>query len=436
MKHIYLIAFIALLLFCFWDAANHTAAHACIIYGRLVMGLGLLAWMRHIYAKELLPRLLFVLYLLLIQPPALTPESMFSAHWLAPVHILFSWIAGTCIWGYLCLISVNTKPHNPLCRLALIFQSAAIISGMIWAMDAPDWGMLWQWDDIETGSLCMLLTLMMIRRSPSVFWRSLCLFFALWQIFSLYLMPVGHSRHSYLESPINLVLWCIAVLVFLAVFIYQSVRNHRTASNESSGWIRIARISGGLVMAFALLASQTGIIESVLLYPCFAIVWCGLSMSRLTAKGMIVIVFGMATILVPAFADRNAEQVWLTLDEPSSGLLLAGVRISAENDCQIYHTDIQNNWQSISEIEIKFCDHQMMPINHRDVVTSGGILRIWGLDYQPRIGVLLLKRNITLAVLYEICLVLMWFIWMCLEIRQISAKQRTDNILDKPQNEQ
>ena len=438
MKHIYLFAFIALLSFCIWNAAAYTVAHTCIIYGRLLMGLGLLAWMRYVHPKEILSRLLFVLSLLLIQPPALTPESMFSAHWLAPVHILFSWCAGICVWGYLCLPFAGAKPHSALSRLALICQSAAVVSGMIWAMDAPDWGMLWQWDDIETGSLCMLLTLMMLYRSPSAFWRCLCLFFALWQIFSLYLMPMGHSRHSYLESPVNLVLWCSAVLLYLGVFVYRFVRHSGEAKSESQtqNWIRIARIFGGLSMILVLLASQAEWIENVLLYPCFAIIWCALSINRISVHNLMMIGLGTATILVPAFTDRNADQVWINLDEPVSGLTLAGVRISEQNDCQIYHTEIQNNWQSVSEIEIKSCDHQMIPLNHRDMIASGGIWRLWGLDYQPRIGVSLLKRNITLAVLYEIYLVLLWICWLVLEICRMVSKQRTQRILDKPQNDQ
>jgi hypothetical protein len=367
----------------------------------------LLAWMHHLHPRAIPARLLFVLYLLLIQPPALTPESMFALHWLAPAHILFSWSAGCCLWAMLSL--PQDDQHAGLCQTALVCQLAAIVTGMIWAMDAPDWGMLWQWDTIETGSLCTFIAIYAISRSRSAFWRYLGLFLALYQIWSLYLMPETQTRHGYLDAQINAWVWYLSAACFLVLFVCQNRRKAPKSPSKYAGIQQIAQYTCGFFMLIVNLLSQADLIDDTWLYISFAAIWCVLSFDSLTIRRAAVAMAGVCPILVPAIADTQADQIWVNLDEPASGMLLSGIRLSQEGGCQIYHATIQSDYQT-SEISAKSCDHQIIPTGHRDMITSGGIRRFWCIDYQARFGVLLLRRNITIAVLYEICIVALWLL--------------------------
>ena len=431
MKRIYLFCAIVLSLLAIHDAVIHSFAHACIVYFRLWLGVMLLAWMHKLYPSALPARMMFVLYLLLIQPPALTPESMFALHWLAPAHILFSWSAGCCLWAMLSL--PQDDQHAGLCHTALVYELAAIVTGMIWAMDAPDWGMLWQWDAVETGSLCILLSIYAISRSPSVFWRYLGLFLALYQIWSLYLMPAAQTRHSYTDAPVNAWVWYLSAACFAVIFIWQNRCSAPHNLAKLAKTQQIAQFTCGFVMLIVYVLSQFDLIDDIWLYLCFALIWYVLSIDHMSIRRVAIAVVGVCTILLPALPSPQPNQIWLNLTPPQSSLSLAGIRISDADDCKVYHATIQSDLHA-TEIAAKSCDHQMSPVGHRDIISSDGIQRLWLFDYQARFGVLLLQRDITIAVLYEIWLVVLWLLVLLHAAGILVPKQRPQRKLDQPQH--
>ena len=433
MKRIYLFCALVLFLFALRVAVSHSFAHACIDFYRLWLGVMLLAWIQHLRPHDIPSRLMFVMYLLLIQPPAITPESMFSMHWIAPAHILFSWTAGCCLWAMLSLPQCDET--DVLSKAMLVNQLAAIATGMIWAMDAPDWGMLWQWDSVETGSLCLFIAAYALSRSHSAFWRYLCLILAMYQIWSLYLMPTDQSRHSYVDAQVNALIWYLSAACFLALFICRNRRIPKINHHKTSAIHQTAQYTCGLLMLFIYLLSQGNFIENRWLYPCFAVIWCVCAADRITMRRLAAAAAGVCTMMLPAFVSSDADQIRVGLDPQNSGISLAGIRISDADNCQIYHATIQSDLQT-TDISAQSCNHQMMPMDHRDMITPGGIQRFWFMDYQARFGVLLLRRNITLAMLYEIWIVVLWLCFLLSAAGVLHPEQRPHRKLNKPEHNQ
>ena len=385
----------------------------------------LLFWMQRNARNDVLSRLLFVFSQLVLIPPEMTPESMFGAHWLAKAHIVFSYAATSCAWACVC-VDPNAGKHRDLLHTAILFQAATLITGMIWAADAPVWGALWQWDVIETTALCLFAALYAANRTHHGCYLLVCLWVLLFQIWSIYIVPSAQTRHSYGAFDAN-PLWygislCFAIVIILRL--RRSIQHHPV------------HLCVGLVMSAIPVLVSLNIIDTRLLYPFFAVIWCIIAFDRKSRRCWVLSILGAATMILPAILGGRESFAHISLDKSTDGIQLLGIRVSQSGSCVQYLPEIRTESGDTATLSMQSCAQQTVPDGYRDILKSDGLWRIWALDYDSRSGVSVLLRNITGIRLYELWLVLLWLYGCGSLIRLRFPKERTNRILYKPEHDE
>ena len=121
------------------------------------------------------------------------------SHPLALLHLTTSMTAKAALLLAITQSLCRLKPPHALVRAALAFQAMAIISGMIWALDA--WNALWQWDPIETLSLMTFICLLgAVWQKRSCWYQALLISVMATDLVAAGLFAPAASRHSY-ASP-------------------------------------------------------------------------------------------------------------------------------------------------------------------------------------------------------------------------------------------
>ncbi|MBQ9396185.1 MAG: hypothetical protein IJU23_11830 [Proteobacteria bacterium] len=348
---------------------------------------------------------------------------VFFNHWTSPFHIVLSW--GAKIWS-LCLgtsiVLGGTRPEAWKIQTGLWLSGISVITGIFWAFDAPNWGAIWQWDGIETLSLCSFLCLYGLKAGKdSRVAGYVCLLLVVVQNIALYGtgMTGDVSRHSYAEISSNA--WIVTAAQILWFVVVAGIglikrRKHDTSPGDAENRKSLMHkdkniIRDGAVIALAGIAvcvisgllpagSENGAMKYAY-YAAFALIFAGLSDWH---KGRIAAICGMATLCVPCIFPTNTEIELAVLQSPDSRAELIGIR--AENLGERVHYLAEVRYGSaFADIEMDGYGTGFYPTGHADVF-SGGIVRLWGVDYRANRGVSLLVRSITLERLYELWLII------------------------------
>ena len=344
---------------------------------------------------------------------------LFLTHWSSPFHIILSW--GTKVW-MLCLgtsiVMSGVRPEPWKIQTGIWLSAASIITGIFWAFDAPNWGFLWQWDGIETLSLCAFFVLYGLKNSRDfLFSGYACLVMISLQNIALYGtgMTGDISRHSYAEvSSHAMILTALQIFWFVAVAVIGRFRRKKVAVKSDD--VTAQRPGNGMVWLSAMIALMgiaicvmTGILPAVttslmafVYYGAFAVSWACLSNWR-NRVGRVVAICGLATICFPGVVSFDSETELAEIGNRESHAELIGIRAESLEE-RIHYTAEIRYGSELADIEMDSYGNEFYPTDHVDVF-SGGFVRLWGLDYKANRGVNLLVRNITLERLYEVWLI-------------------------------
>lgn len=364
----------------------------------------------------------------------------FFIHWSSPFHIVLSWAAK--VW-LLCVglshILSGIRPEPQKIQIGLWLCSLSIITGMYWAFDAPNWGELWQWDGIETLSLCSFLSLYGLKNSrEDKLPAYLCVFMVVVQNIALYGTGLmGEiSRHSYAEVSSNaLILTISQIMWFLFVVGLGVLRRARKREylEESctleKGIFGVIRQSSLIVLAGISICVITGVLPAgvensvikYIYYGVFTIILAGMSnwnSSHSRAAAFCAVI----TLWIPGILPGDSETELAEIGGSENRAELLGIRAENRGEHIHYLAEIRYG-SSFADIEMDGYETGFYPSGHVDVLNSG-IVRIWGVDYRANRGVRLLTRNITLDRLYEVWVLFLLILSVVVFIAQNHSHQK------------
>lgn len=393
----------------------------------ILMGICLIALVIRRQKSAAIFCVLYLLILVFFRDYSPSAIDYFAAHSLAIPHIVASWAAKALIIGA-CLVKL-TKPEAvriSAIKCCILFQSLTIILGMFWAFDAPDWGALWQWDGIETLSLCTLTALLVWNHSTAkqILPATVTLFTIIIQNLALYGVGMTDdiSRHSYNQIPQSHLFWIIGQCLFFAAVIVVSLflrkykkstdKENRIAENKSD---KIASIRLCGLMTSCFICTGISIIicagihlQESLLWIVFGVLWVLITLNTYVRSWVHTILGGIFIVMLanlPTKADMTIAKLEMN---PQTSLQLVGIEAKTENDILHYTSEIASN-NHIFALHFIADEDGIHPKGHMDVRNGFKMERFWAVDYKASQGIILLRRDITLDKWCELLLILIFF---------------------------
>ncbi len=370
---------------------------------------------------------LYLLILVFFRDYSPSAIDYFAAHSLAIPHIITSWAAKALIIGT-SLVEL-TKPEVvrfSAIKCCILLQSLTIILGMFWAFDAPDWGALWQWDGIETLSLCTLTSLLILEHSapkqtlPAI----VTLFTLIVQNLALYGfgMTDDISRHSYNQIPQSHLFWIIGQCLFFAVVTAFSLflRKHKKSTDKETHFeenkpdkTTSIRFCGLMTSCFTCAGISviicTGIrLEESLLWIVFSILWVLITLNT-SVRSWVHTILGLIFIVMLANLPTKTDLTVARLEmNPQTSLQLVGIEAKSDQEILHYTSEIALN-NHIFALHFIADKDGIHPDGHMDVRNCFRMERFWAVDYKASQGITLLRRDITLNKWCELLLILIFF---------------------------
>ncbi|MBQ9818569.1 MAG: hypothetical protein IJM59_14030 [Proteobacteria bacterium] len=355
----------------------------------------------------------FVIWLLCFADPAAMSQIPMQ-HEASVAHILISWCAKISILG---VASASIlRPHGKrvigVCW-ALICQCLSVLLGMIWALDDSSWGSLWQWDAIESLSLCMVFMLYGWLRSPGGTqcwaWGSILLI-GLQNALVYGLFHFGNSsihRYADNEHALFVGLGMLGWLVCLAIWHLRHLRHSGNANipqRDTREFVCFAVVVLGI--------AACGLrIPGWALCAVFVVVWALLSAGRTKRSIALCIAGAVILISVTALPTRYHTQ-WAQLEgsgNTETVWKLAGIQTESAGECLRYSAILERDGQ-FEEVKFDACSNEIRPVDAVEVWGDGRMEQLRVIEYDASRGVGILVRDVTLDRMLELCLIILFFV--------------------------
>ena len=327
------------------------------------------------------------------------------AHALGPAHITVAFAGKMALIAAVCL-QLGACDAIREVRAALILECASIALGMFWALDAPNWGALWQWDRVEMASLWIALALFAWSQWPrqSRLWAWICLILVVLGNAVIYggILPEA-SRHEYAQvNP--------AYLAGMAAWCLGAVAAARWHAEPFSDW-RCLHVGAILLCC----GTWTCFGRSV--PPWFWAALAAIAWSLTQGRRWGRIAAGLLTIACLCMPAATPWQTVATTEQPGDGWTLEGIRVQPEGDCYHYRGFVAYRGAH-AEVPLDACGSETFPTGFGEIRDGVEFYRAWGTYYRAAEGMELWVRPVTRERWFEVWILIIWLCGTILAFRQ------------------